>query len=137
MKKFIPSLLCIVLVTACGPSNRERKLADEVQEADQRIAKQLLELQAERDTFAKNLAAAIKNANAWKDVFDKSAQTNKVFKAEIERLYKAEIERPKERSGPKPPVGSALSRLTAPASLLPEPPPVAPTVGSPMPLPRR
>ena len=86
MKKFIPSLLCIVLVTACGPSNRERKLADEVQEADQRIAKQLLELQAERDTFAKNLAAAIKNANAWKDAFDESAKTNKALKAEIERL---------------------------------------------------
>ena len=111
MTKFVPSLLCIVLVTACGPSNREQKLADEVlelkasdiqkeadrkitkaqQEADLRVAEQRADLQAERKTFAKNLAAAVKNANAWKDTFDESVKTNKALKAEFERLKLPEV----------------------------------------------
>ncbi|MCH2379323.1 MAG: hypothetical protein MK236_07880, partial [Pedosphaera sp.] len=60
------------------------------------------EMNANQQQSAENLSAAIKNANAWKNVFDESAKTNKVLAAATNELSRAQVialaERDKERT---------------------------------------
>ena len=60
------------------------------------------ELNANEQQSAENLAAAVKNAHAWKNVFDKSTETNKVLAAATNELSRAQVialaERDKERT---------------------------------------
>ena len=60
------------------------------------------EMDANKQQSAANLAAAVKNANAWKNVFDESAKTNKILAAATNELSRAQVialaERDKERT---------------------------------------
>ena len=60
------------------------------------------EMNANQQQSAENLSAAIKNANAWKNVFDESAETNEVLKAATRELDRTKTialaERDKERT---------------------------------------
>ena len=60
------------------------------------------EMNANQQQSAENLSAAIKNAYAWKNVFDESAKTNKVLAAATNELSRAQVialaERDKERT---------------------------------------
>ena len=46
------------------------------------------ETKASEEQSAKNLAAAIKNANAWKNVYDESSKSNEVLEAATSQLHK-------------------------------------------------
>ena len=60
------------------------------------------QMDANKQQSAKKLASAIKNANAWKNVFDESAKTNEVLKAATRELDRTKTialaERDKERT---------------------------------------
>ncbi|MDP7051891.1 MAG: hypothetical protein QF600_08190 [Verrucomicrobiota bacterium] len=60
------------------------------------------EMKASEKQSAENLAAAVKNAHAWKNVFDQSAETNKILAAATNELSRAQVialaERDKERT---------------------------------------
>ena len=60
------------------------------------------EMNANQQQSAKNLSAAIKNANAWKNVFDESAKANEVLEAATRELDRTKTialaERDKERT---------------------------------------
>tara|TARA_B100000959_G_scaffold282081_1_gene347686 strand:- start:133 stop:1872 length:1740 start_codon:yes stop_codon:yes gene_type:complete len=60
------------------------------------------EMKASEKQSAGNLAAAVKNAHAWKNVFDQSTETNKILAAATNELSRAQVialaERDKERT---------------------------------------
>ena len=79
------------MVVGCGQSDVERleeetkRLEAELEEKQLEIDSLESEIKASEKQSAEKLAAAIKNAHAWKDVFEKSAETNKLLQVEIEK----------------------------------------------------
>ncbi len=71
------------------------RLKASLQDEQNTRAAMIMELKEASLQSAENLAAAIKNANAWKNGFDDSAKTNVMLEAQIKEL-KAEIKKLKD-----------------------------------------